>query len=1389
MNTNFFIKNPLRAVIFDPINLVNKQTICFLGDIPSGVANACKSCHAKHGKPSDHKLLREFYGSDYLAKLGLNVKDWSKAYIERESRVEVNDMIVGGDDIEALLSNDSAPQHSEPVNLTPDLHYDSHTHIYPEDKFSELKEKLQVATGIPTYRQHLFYMDKGRVKTLYRLYAQGLYNVNIKDLRTFADTILGTPVDKFLYDVRDDIHIEALDTFQILEDIIANPIVYIVDLAQFTTKITTQLVSMVKDTYQFELYYYGFIIKYWPQLTQECFHNYVLNEPELEYLYPDLAKNKQSLMAVQRAEQAVVDANYKNMTKALAYANNIGVTVAITQMVATVFSPKTSINIRNLFDKLHVSKCIPEIHAYIDHGNKKYLLRKRHSKNMTNIQFPAGTLMKTGIVIALSLKKSDQDSYHNRPVSTMENEQSRYLFFNIWPNGRYYVRTIWNEEDEFSFDEILKIMKRFTDPVINSVNSMGKYVFSMGNSLASISKQNINYQSLNVCIFWKRVIMESVFKEIKNQWEPYVKAKIISPRNLQQFDRTEFLFRKGMYEFDTSAIERIVTASNNIVLNNYYSHMSNSVIKQKWDQNYDGRVVRMVHRTTDIKFEIGDIRDQEFVIFYNYVVNYIYRIVTNDSIKSMFNAVRNYKNVRKLRKLREQDPELYNLKKYNSKKGYSRICQSKQQPLIYTNDEIKTMSNTEVKKLTEYWNFTLNKPAFYGCPNKTYPHLGFIIGVHPKGYCLPCCNKKSQVKGKKQARNQICLQKHKYSPGDEDVDTAFSRHIMKYGKDIDFGRLSRLPSTGVKELLYGSISPPADYFIYGVPQQTPGANNIGIIYSIAQAMGIPMETLVMDIIKRFKNGKVFNILLNGGLVDLFQTEDVFLASIKDVFIDAKIFNYELLKFTQWNELFIEMVYNLYGISVFMFIDNDGQGSQIDLYTSSAVMADISNGIAGSSQSYITLIKKSNSVYPIFIINIEDYVKTQQIAKRMYSSSDNLVQILAKVMSSGTQYEVVDDQIDMELVKGYTTAGGGKILCKYINGQNMCYAALVQMGPGVVYIPLKCGPYSADGIKIDFGVFSRKQHKVRLNDSVQVLEGLNNYIKSHHLLSAENHLYRYKLLDIANYIFVEKSLIGLNVNGAVWYVTEYVVLESHIPVLHSKFDYTEVNAAIAKRAGPKEDPRSLYLGKSLYENYIYQLFVLEFMNYFDNERNTPLREELIKLIADTDFKKNTGKFRESLHRILQNFPDDYISIQRRLVAFYYSRFNKLQLVQDINSTVYNFDRITYNKLSKLDKAEMVKALKHISKSFAVEQNLSIAKINFPNIYMPCAESQENPGYCKDSKLIINRPIDDFIDIFAADLRNDIKNKYLESSIWTDNIISYLKFDQHPNESISVYKLSE
>lgn len=1492
MATNQFLTNPVKVVIFDPMLGKNRHTQVFLGDVPKNIWNACNYYRTANAsaRSSYDAILREFYGSDFKSKLGLDIKDYSTAWIYMPDKIEIvgeydpitkqelieskttythesSDIIdpvreldaqlysdnkfrnitgsadedeIDEADIEALLNvmptdtparaakviTSSVSAEELRAEFTYGIEYITDVQVYPEDKFSELKEKIYLSANIPAYRQHMFYIDRNRLRPVYRINADGLYNVDIRLLPNFKDTVHGIPIDKTLYDIRDSVRVEALDMFNILGNALSmDNVVYVVDLAQFTHKLHTQLSEIVSDTYQFELFYFGFIIKFWPQLTQECFYDYMISEPELQHKYPDLAKNKTALSITYKMEKEIITSNYRNAMRALSYARVAGITLAITQMIATVSGSRIMLNIRNLFDKLHVTRCIPEIHAYLEYNNKSYMLRKRHIRNGSDIQFPSGMLMKNGITIAISLRKSDQDIYHAKnAISTMENEQSRYLFLNIWPNGKYYVRTLWNEEDELGFDDIIKVMKKFTDPIINGINNLGKYVFIAGNYLPPITKQNINYQGLNICVFWKKVMLESTFKVIRSLWEAYMRARITAPRNVQQFDKYEFLFRKGMYEFDTSAIERIITASNNIVLTNHYAYLSNNTVKQKWDQNYDGRIVRMSHRTTDIRFEVSDIRQHEFDIFYQYIISFIYRAYTDANVKIALESTRSYKDVKKLRKLREQDPELYNLKKYGSKKVYSIICQNQRQPLIYTQDELRGLSAQEIKKLTQYWNFTLNKPAYYGCPNKKYPHLSFMVNAHPRHYCLPCCNKKPQIgeDSKKMKINSICLQKHKFYGTEPNIgDAGISRHVMNYGKDIDLGRLSKLPQTSIKNLLFNTIGDSAlNYYLYGVAQHVPGVENIGIIYAISEAMGLQMEEMIKKLINELKKrewSSLFNTLLNGTLIEYFRSMEDLVISIKELFLDMKMFSKEFQRFKQWAELFTELMHIIFKISIFTFIDENGSGDAIDLfipdilrneiiYISKLAARDDESALVSSlvsEQVYLLIIKRQNHYYPIFVIDAEKYFKTFDIAARSYSYNDKVIKLIYSMVKYEARTEdlSVDKIIDLSLVRAFTLRHKTyHVVLKFINRQNLCYAVLVESPAGTAYLPTDYSVYISDGTPISFTAFNRADYAAKLHYSalMDLISQLNDFIRKEYSVGGSDQLYSYRLLVPRDYFglpavgAVTSGIIGLTTeNNLMCYFTKYSIdeLDPNLPVRTIGYDYNEVNRLITARAKPVEDNRMTRIGEALYNNYTYQLFVIEFVNYLNNERNQELRGKLKKLITDTNFKKDVSAFRREMRALLKQFPADYNILQNQLIGFYHTYFDKTSLLEQINTTVYDFDRVTMNRLKSLPRAEMKTELKKIAESFSVQRDFDSTGVKFPNIYMPCGEMSEQTGYCEGRKLIINRPMDDFVDILATDLMDELKSNYILNNIFMDVVVDQFSFARVPTEIITIYRLTE
>jgi hypothetical protein len=1379
---NHYLRDPVKIVIFDPIRDVQQHTFVYIGDVPRAIADACRT--------GNSSVLKSFYGSDYKAKLGMK-----PAIIE------------GGDkdsdeygDIEELLNTTAVVKKEEisQILLNPGTTYITDVHVFPEDNFAELKDKIYLSTDIPPYRQHLFYISKGLLNTTYQVHAEGKYKTDIRIINYYTDNVFGIPIDKELYDMRDIIRVLALDTFSVLDTSLETNTVFCVDLNTITKTLKTQLTEITADTYQMDLIYYGFIIKFWPQLTKECFYDYIASESLLTHKYPDLAKNKSAIEYIYKMEREIIVTDYRNATRALAFAN-AGMALAITQMTVSVSTAKVHINIRNLFDKLRVSRCVPEIHAYIDYSGRRYMLRKRHAMNGHDIQFPAGMLMKSGITIAISLRKSDQVTFHAKTnTSTMDNEQSRYMFLNITASGRFYIRSVWNEEDEISFEEGVKMMKKFIDPLIAGINNLGRYIFSSGDSLPLITKQNIEYEGLNINVYWKRVMLENTFKLIKNQLDAYMKARICASRNVQQFDKYEFLYRKGIHEYDIGSIDRIISASNGIVISNQYAHLSNSTIKQKWDQNYDGRIVKMSHRTTDVCFEVSDIKDVEFQIFYRYIVGFVYRVINDSAIKASFGAVRNYADVKKLKKLREQDPELYNLKKYGSKKVYSIICQNQRQPLIYTQDEIKSMPAAEIKKLTQYWNFTLNKPAFYGCPNKKYPHLSFMVNAHPRHYCLPCCNKKQQTtdESKKTRVNSICLSKHKYSPIDE-VSGELSRHVMNYGKDIDIGRLSKLPQSNVKQLLFNTLDndKTLHYYVYGVAQHLPGCEYAGLVYTIAEALDTTIEELLAKTIKGLDKA-LFNTLLNGVLSDHFTSTEALIANIRDIFIHKREFG---TKFSLWPELFTELFQILFNISIFTFIDTSGEGSQCTLYASSSLvnqiiyMSKLGKVLTAIDSTYIICIKSRNKYYPIFALNVDDYFKNNEIRHRTFSTSHTAVKLLFDMVMFSTRGDDVkiDRVIDLTFIETLIIAHPEyAIVTKYINKQNLCYGCLLEIEGRSVYLPCDYSVHISDGRKISFNAYDRVGVATKYSDVLELVDKINNFIIRKYTLEGSQ-LTTYQKIVFVSWLSLKGMIIGANAEALVFYFEdtpiETLVDSKNIPIVPLKYDLCVINKLITERKGATIDNRTTKLGEALYNNYLYQLFVLEFVNYLNAEYNIEVREACVKLIQNTNFKQDSGEYRFALKKIIPN-ASDFNTVINIITAIYTTQITKKEIIDEFESIKYEFDRMTLNRLKKLSRDELRTELKLIANEFSVQRDFDPSNIKFPNIYIPCGDSKD-VNYCDGKKLIINRPLDDFVDLLAADLSDDLKSKYLLNSFSSDNVLDFLSFAQHPNEQISIYRLEK
>ena len=897
------------------------------------------------------------------------------------------------DDIEQLLNAKpkQSVQHQGVLVFEPGVEYVERIHMYPEDRYSEVMDKIYLATGIPTYRQHLFYFTESGIATTYTI-----ADMRVDIVANVSTTIYGLPVDRAAYDNRHTISIHAQDTFATLASTHPNtcPQLYVVDLAAALAPARAQTENMMRDEYQFELVYFGFIIKYWPRLTRACFRDYISDESDLYLNYPELARPRAALASIYAAERDIIDKNASSKKSS----QRANISHAITSMAASVSSLAT-INIRNLFDNLATSDAIPEIRARVEHDRKRYILTKRYDYAKTSVVFP---IVVSGIYIAIV-------------------GAAGTVFLNVLPHGKYHIRATWPEEDHMDFPDAIASLARAVNKVIETINTFSNNVFIIGKSLPALTKYNIEFTGLNVCMLWKKVMLESAFKAVKAAFEPYIAAAIMSPRNAG-YDRAEFMWRKGMYEFDGSILDRILGTFNQ------YLYLSDQTVRAKWVQQYDGRILRVIHRTTDVKFEIVGVHEEEFKTVYAYLSTFI----NNTSAIITYAPT---SNVRKLRKLREQDPELFNIKKYGTTKVYSRICQKKQQPTIYTADEIEQMPAREVARLIKYWNFTLNKPAYYACPNRQYPHLSFITGVHPKHYCLPCCNKKpAHVDNKKQRIINTCLAEHMYV----DDDVISTKHVIRYGKVLEPGRLSKVPDGSMSTLLLNTCTAPHGWYIYGVVQ-----NNFGMLHAVAAALEMESSELIEGMVELLGRPQVFNSLLDGAIAADF-------ASAAELIVAMRAADTAMIslgsKFTRYADLVVDiMAHN--DISVFEFVDRGGANNDHVEF--------ISRGIIRSKSIFIFNV--AGRYYPMFLLDTNEYFKTFHVYARAFAPKHKIMSVVSRMLAVES-----DHYIDYAAVREHVT-----VVKKYINRHNLCYGVLCSDNTSTVYLSLDPSPNTPSGVSVTF----------------------------------------------------------------------------------------------------------------------------------------------------------------------------------------------------------------------------------------------------------------------------------------------------------------------------------
>lgn len=1168
-------------------------------------------------------------------------------------------------------------------------------------------------------------------------------------------------------------------------------------------------------------------------MTIDVFTTYINNKLNIKKYYPDLDMSREKLAYIYRLEKKIIDTKYNlinnpNKKKSLMTVNKL-ITNSIVNAIISVLKYQNNkdivLHIRNLFDKFPLNNFIISCKCLINHSGKQIILSKTYKTHSLIKEIP-------DINSIIYKIKINPDTY--KTISLI-----------LYANGNYIIKSSWPEEKYYTFTDIFQIVNKLITPIILTINSFGSYLLTNNKTIPLMTKKNTKFTEIGMHIFYKKNITQNQFNIIKRLMNDFKNANIVKEKNIEQ-SIIEYYFTKGMYQFKANRIERVV------VLNNYYNFLTDGIIKQKWFSIFGKtRITKIFHRISDIKIEIIGIKEHEFKIFYNFILTLfnLYQCQENTINQTLKNKhiTNEYTLKKSLRNLKEQDPVLYNFKKlYKTKNIYSKICQKPYQPILLNKQGYNELPNDQKKNAVKYWNFTFNKDAYYVCPNHKFPYLKFIIKRHPKDYCIPCC-KKSQISKKKTNPKRIiydmCLKNHKYTKEEQTI-TLGSRYIMSYGKDVECGRLSRLPEGSMEPLFYETYSVNEQgvdaecqtnngYYIYGVKQHVNGIN-AGMLNIISNAFDIEITEMVIKLIKLIKESpSKFRILLNGKINKYFTDIQQFIFIITELFLEPQ----HTLKsrgnndqHIPWNDIFISMSYLFLNVNIIYF--KHVKNNNIKL----ALPSYITNKEQFLSKEFknIIILKKINKFYPIYLLNTVVFFKTKLFTKKIFSNDDNIIIIISRLVDyyfKSKFQKNIYQSIDLYILTKFINSklNSYKLHKLFVNNSNMCYYVHIKNNNKNIFIPVALSYYiNTDNINITYNMYFRKKGNMSLIMLLKFIKDYNNWVaiesKNANMIDTSKNtnlplVFRirpiYPFITIQSWLVYvnpinihsnkpqinkQSMVLGFISNNVNYYINDITLVKAisiasgfeHInpknkllKIFTVYYKPDIVNQQIFIKKNPIIDNRCFKIGKSIYNNNLYQLLLLEFINIFNNQKNIKLRKKLITKLHE-NLNKDFDEIMTDISSLIVNC-DDYDKIKTQICEFVNNHNNKNTLFNEIDNGIYNFDKELLEKIKLLPFNEVYDNLLKLSSKFITYGNIDkLGDFEFTNMFVSCQNDKNNKqSYCKKKKFIINKQkLYNLLNIMAADILNPVKSKWLFNNILSNNLISFFKFINRTDEHIFV-----
>jgi hypothetical protein len=1269
--------------------------------IPIYKDNKLEKFEIKNKYIIDYKLTKK--GGDIFDTLSINDLIIEKKTDKIETKIIDKELSKKENKINNIKLNENLTI----LNLKELIYY--LTNISIENQHIELNNKINKQYELIDYSYENISLSL-QVNTI-------LNNININSLE-YIENIF---IDFNLVNNRNLYSIKAHDEIKRLKNVLniyTENEIDVYNLDDFLQNKELILQQINQDNEINNIIFYGFIEKYFPMYNIELFLLY-LNDESKSDIYPILNIKKNNILnKINNLNDLVQDHKLKYninqnikglLYKISSYINNK------TYNLQELFNNIELIKISNL-EKLEIQLYLSDKYIYYEKIN---ILNQNTNKNL----YLLSNNYDKNVLVFLIYISSNKHNLENIPL---------YIILDEY--GNYDIHLIINELLDLKIKDFTNIIQSEVNKFIIELNK--KYNIE----LYQITEYNLSLDKININILYNQIFSNEDFSKLIEQINLYSSTNLYNVVNVD--------YNLNIIELSTLIIdyESLYNIDFDKYTNNYYQYYLDTELKEKYNKLLNLPKIIIYHRIKDIKIEINNINKNEI----DYIKNIILYIISLSDNKSNKLEKNLKKEDNKLKKLKELDPILYVINKKNTQNLYSRKCQSSQQPEIITKSEIK---NKNIKNYIKYWNFTNSKEEFYHCPNKKFPYVKFLTNLHPQNYCIPCCKKKSmdniKIKSKYESIHNQCLENYIYDKKNLEIETdGKSRYIINYSNKIliENNRLMEIP-TLLKNIIKKSYKNESktdngivyNYYIYGINQNLPNINNIGILFIISTILNKNINDTI-ELIKDFliKNPNIFPLLLDGKLIKYYQNLTSFLIVYNNIFqskIILKNINYE---FTKWNELFIDIAKYLGIISI---IFEEDENDNLNLILPKRIYNINEYIINNENYNYNIIIKriyKNNTIYyPLFKLNYKEYYNNNIIKYRLFNYNDNIIQIIKQIISTKLDNNLNNLNINI-IFKFIFDNKNYNIEKYYINRKNEVYALLIknkhnkyiycnvmsQILSNITYSELlhnnqysykifnndyKLEFISLYNFIVDLNTFIYNQNKDKYSDIYYKYlsnEILINNVKNdnvfilNELQLLENSIIKFKELNLIPYIYINKfiiyndKIIGFSSNNLNLYINENITLsnskqylEKEINNLKKVIKKQTINKTdlikILTRCFKLEDNNSKMYNKIIHHSNYKN--IKEYYNYYQIYYYNPLKINDI-LLHDTEH--NDTRLKELNKAIYET--NIYNLLLINIIQEIYKLKNK-KLRTELIYIISNLDNLDINKIIVYHKNDKINNL--------------------------------------------------------------------------------------------------